>query len=357
MADEASDDKTEEPTGKRLGDARNEGNIPQTMEAKAMMSLVLAAIMLGFLAPDMAHNIKAVITPYIEQVHLMEVGPDGLGELLLHLSLGVLQSMIIPFALVIFLGVVASLAQTKGFLWVPKKIAPDFKKLNPLEGYKRIFSVNQLMELGKQLIKLTVLGLLLGWVLWGSVEQFQNLANLELMAILEYISDKIFWMVLVTLMMVTLLAVGDYLFQRWRWMEKMKMTKQEVKDEHKQAEGDPQVKAKIKSLRFQRARKRMMAAVPKADVVITNPTHYAVALKYDLDAMSAPILVAKGTDLVAKRIRDLADEHDVPIVENPPVARALFAAVELDQEIPPEHYKAVAEIIGYVMRLKGKIAQ
>lgn len=137
----------------------------------------------------------------------------------------------------------------------------------------------------------------------------------------------------------------------------MKMTKQEVKDEHKQAEGDPQVKAKIKSLRFQRARKRMMAAVPKADVVITNPTHYAVALKYDLDAMSAPILVAKGTDLVAKRIRDLADEHDVPIVENPPVARALFAAVELDQEIPPEHYKAVAEIIGYVMRLKGKLAQ
>lgn len=354
---EDSDDKTEEPTGKRLGEARNEGNLPQTMEAKAMMSLVLAVIMIGMLAPDMAHSIKAVLSPYIEQPHLMEVGQDGLGELLLHLALGVLKSMAIPFALVIFLGVSASLVQTKGFLWVPKKIVPDFKKLNPLEGYKRIFSVNQLMDLGKQLIKLTVLGLLLGWVLWGSVEQFQNLANLDLMAILEYISDKIYWMILITLMMVTLLAVGDFLFQRWRWMEKMRMTKQEVKDEHKQQEGDPQVKAKLRSLRIQRARKRMMAAVPKADVVITNPTHYAVALKYDLDAMSAPILVAKGTDLVAKRIRDLATEHDVPIVENPPVARALFAAVELDQEIPPEHYKAVAEIIGYVMRLKGKLAQ
>lgn len=354
---EDSDDKTEEPTGKRLEEARNEGNMPQTMEVKAMMSLILGIIMVGMLAPGMASRIKATIEPFITQPHMIEIGKDGLAELLLHLALGTALAMAAPFTLVIFLAILGSVAQTKGFLWVPKKLVPSFSKLNPLEGIKRIFSANQLLELVKQLIKLSVLGALLGWVFWGSVAEFQNLATFDLMAILDYISHKIYWMILITLMMVVVLAVGDYLFQRYRWMEKMKMTKQEVKDEHKQQEGDPQVKAKIKSLRIQRARKRMMAAVPRADVVITNPTHYAVALKYDIDAMSAPVLVAKGVDLIAKRIRDLADEHDVPIVENPPVARALYAAVELDHEIPPEHYKAVAEIIGYVMRLKGKGAR
>jgi flagellar biosynthetic protein FlhB len=139
-------------------------------------------------------------------------------------------------------------------------------------------------------------------------------------------------------------------------MQKMRMTKQEVKDEHKQTEGDPMIKSRLRALRHQRARQRMMAAVPKASVVVTNPTHYAVALKYDMDAMGAPILVAKGADLVALRIRELADANEVPIVENPPLARALFAAVELDQEVPPEHYKAVAEVISYVMKLKGNLA-
>lgn len=351
---EDSDDKTEDPTSKRLDESRKEGNVPQTMEVKALMSLVLGIVMVSQLAPGMGSRIKAVISPFITQPHTIEVGRDGLTELLLHLGAGVGLAMAAPFVLVVTLAIVGSVAQTKGFLWVPKRIVPDFKKLNPASGIKRIISTTQLLELVKQLVKLSVLGGLLGWVFWTSVADFQNLATLDLMAILEYISDKVYWMILITLIMVTVLAVGDYLFQYYRWMEKLKMTKQEVKDEHKQQEGDPQVKAKIKSLRMQRARKRMMAAVPHASVVITNPTHYAVALKYDMEAMGAPVLVAKGLDLVAKRIRDLAEEHDVPVVENPPVARALYAAVDLDREIPPEHYKAVAEIIGYVMRLKGK---
>ena len=356
MADD-SDDKTEEPTGKKLGEARKEGNVPQTMEAKALMSLILAVIMISMLAPRMAHDIKNVITPYIERPDAILINRDGLGGLLAGLALGVGKAMAMPFALVVTLAILGPVAQTKGFMWVPKKLVPDFTKLSPMQGIKRIVSATQLLELFKQLIKLGVLGTMLGWLFWTSLPQFQNLATLDLMSILEYISDKVYWMILVTLMMVAAIAIGDYLFQHHRWMEKMRMTKQEVKDEHKQQEGDPQVKAKLRSLRMQRARKRMMASVPKADVVITNPTHYAVALKYDLESMGAPVLVAKGADLVAKRIRDLATEHDVPIVENPPVARALYAAVEVDQEIPPEHYKAVAEIIGYVMRLKGKIAR
>jgi flagellar biosynthetic protein FlhB len=150
-------------------------------------------------------------------------------------------------------------------------------------------------------------------------------------------------------------AAGDYGYQRWSFMKKMRMTKQEVRDEHKQMEGDPMIKARMRSMRRERARQRMMAAVPKSTVVVTNPTHYAVALKYEMDTMDAPILVAKGVELVALRIREIAQENDVPIVENPPLARALYATVELEQEVPQEHYKAVAEVIGYVMRLKGAL--
>jgi flagellar biosynthetic protein FlhB len=158
--------------------------------------------------------------------------------------------------------------------------------------------------------------------------------------------------VLVALLVV---AAGDYGYQRWSFMKKMRMTKQEVRDEHKQMEGDPMIKARMRSMRRERARQRMMAAVPKSTVVVTNPTHYAVALKYEMDTMDAPILVAKGVELVALRIREIAQENDVPIVENPPLARALYATVELEQEVPQEHYKAVAEVIGYVMRLKGAL--
>ena len=354
---EDSDDKTEDPTGKRLDEARRDGNVPQTMEVRALTSLVLAMVMVSMLAPGMARDIQAVLTPFIAQPHAISLGQDGLGDLLLHLGIGVGKALAFPFALALFLIIAGSLTQTKGFLWVPKKLVPDFKKLSPLEGFKRVFSANQVVELVKQLVKLSVLGALMSFVFWDSLSELQNLATLDLMGILEYISDKVYWLILITLMMVLAVSAADFLYQRWRWMEKMKMTRQEVKDEHKQQEGDPQIKAKIRALRIQRSRKRLMAAVPKSDVVITNPTHFAVALKYDINCMTAPVLVAKGADLVAARIRELAVEHDVPVVENPPVARALYAAVDLDREIPPEHYKAVAEIIGYVMRLKGKLAR
>ena len=158
-----------------------------------------------------------------------------------------------------------------------------------------------------------------------------------------------------TAAVMTVVAALDYAFQRRSFIKQMRMTKQEVRDEHKQAEGDPQIKARIRRLRMERAQKRMMAAVPEADVVITNPTHFAVALAYDMEAMSAPRLVAKGADVLAQRIREVAEENEVPLVENPPLARALYASVELDQEIPPEHYQAVAQVIGYVMRLKGEL--
>lgn len=356
MAEEASDDKTEDPTGKRLDNAREEGNIAQTMEAKILASLLAALILIGMLAPMMARDLKALLIPLIEHPHAIVLDSGGLRQLSLELGLGVIRILAWPMVLVVVFALSLSLLQSKGFLWVPKKIVPSFEKINPLSGLKRMVSVNQLVELVKALLKLTLIGTLLFWVTWRHLAEFQNLASIGLEDLLGYLRDHVYFLTFVTVLAVAAIAIGDYLFQRYRWMEKMRMTKQEVKDEHKQSEGDPQVKARIRSIRLSRARKRMMAAVPKADVVVTNPTHYAVALKYDSESMNAPTLVAKGADLIAKRIRDLATENDVPIVENPPLARALYAAVELDQEVPPEHYKTVAEVIGYVMRLKGNRA-
>ncbi|MBC7907455.1 MAG: flagellar biosynthesis protein FlhB [Rhodospirillaceae bacterium] len=356
MSDESSDDKTEDPTGKKLDKAREDGNIAQSAEAKIMASMIVALIIVGMMAPSISSRFLILLQPFIERPHAMSLDIGAMMRLLTELAIGSAKIMAVPFSLVVVLALVVSVAQTKGFMWVPKKIVPDFTKLNPLTGVKRLFSVNQLMELAKALIKLSVIGALLFWIISRHLGELQNLATIELLALLAYIHDQVYWLIFATLLVVATLAVGDYLFQHWRWMEKMKMSKQEVKDEHKQSEGDPQVKARIRSIRIQRARKRMMAAVPNADVIVTNPTHFAVALKYDTETMNAPTLVAKGADLMAKRIRDLATEHDVPIVENPPLARALFAAVELDQEVPPEHYKTVAEVIGYVMRLKGQRA-
>jgi len=353
---EESDDKTEEPTGKKLEQARQEGNVVQTPEAKIFASLLAALIVIGMLAPGMARDFQNLMVPLIEHPHAFSLDANALGRISFELALASFKIMIVPLVVVVVLTVGVTVGQTRGFMWVPKKIAPQFNKMNPLEGAKRMFSPTQLVELLKAVLKLVLVGGLLFWVFQSHLPELQNLINLELPDLLEYIKDQVYWLIFITVLAMAALAAADYMFQHWRWMERMKMTKQEVKDEHKQQEGDPMVKARIRSLRVQRARKRMMAAVPHANVVITNPTHYAIALKYDAETMDAPVLVAKGVDLLAKRIRDLATENDVPIVENPPLARALYATVELDEEIPPEHYKTVAEVIGYVMGLKGERA-
>jgi len=230
-------------------------------------------------------------------------------------------------------------------------------RINPLTGLKRMFSQQSLVDLVKNLVKLAVVGAVAALLVYPRLKGIERIPLLETPAILAFLHDLLSRLLLAIAVIVAIIAGADWFWQRFTFMRKMRMTKQEVKDEQKQTEGDPMVKARLRSLRMQRARQRMMAAVPKADVVVTNPTHYACALKYDMASMNAPILVAKGQELVALRIRQIAEENDVPIVENPPLARALYATVELDKEIPPQHYKAVAEVISYVFRLKGKLRQ
>lgn len=354
---EDSDDKTEEASAKKLSDARKEGDVPQSQEVKIIGSLIGTFIIVAFLLPGLAKDIMRLGLPFIEQPHTIEINPQNIRGVMIDVVLGFLKAMLVPLLVMLFLVAAVAMAQTKGPLWVPKKLAPDFKKINPLTGLKNMFSMQKLFDLAKALAKILLVSLPVVWLLWPRVNDFENLAKLDLMGVLAYLDERIYSLVLMTLVMALLMAIGDFLFQRWRFMEKMKMSKQEVRDEHKQQEGDPMVKGRIARLRMQKAKTRMMASVPTASVVVTNPTHYAVALKYDMDSMAAPVLVAKGVDHLAKTIRELAEKNDVPLVENPPLARALYATVELDQEVPPDHYKAVAEVISYVMRLKGKNAR
>jgi len=351
---EDQDSKTEQPTERRLQKAREEGQTPLSQEFKTWVMLVGSTAVIGITTPYMAAKLQASLRPFIEMPHAIPADLEGLRGAITEALLGAGMALAPTFALLVILALGATGLQT-GFLVSPAKLAPKFEKISPMAGAKRLFGPRSLIELFKGVVKLTMVGTVGGYVLWAHHNDLEPLLDLEMAALLEYLRSMTLSLLTGMLAVITLLAAADFAWQRFDYFKKMRMTKQEVRDEHKQSEGDPLVKGRIRQLRMERARRRMMAAVPQADVVITNPTHYAVALKYDMERMNAPVVVAKGVDLVAKRIRDVATEHKVAIVENPPLARALYASVDLDQEIPPEHYKAVAEVIGYVMRFKGKL--
>jgi flagellar biosynthetic protein FlhB len=241
-------------------------------------------------------------------------------------------------------------------VWSAQPLKPQFSKISPAAGIKRLFSSQALVNFAKGLVKLIVVGAVMTALLWPQRERLEGLVQTDLLGTLALTRSYALEMLGVVVAILFFVAAADYLFQYRQWYERQKMSVREMKEEFKQTEGDPLVKGKIRQLRVSRMRKRMMAAVPKASVVITNPTHYAVALQYER-GMDAPVCLAKGIDALALRIREVAGEHSIPVVENPPLARALHATVEVDEEIPPEHYKAVAEVIGYVMKLRKAVAR
>jgi flagellar biosynthetic protein FlhB len=355
MADDDQDSKTEQPTGKRLSEARDQGDIAQSQELKTAASLAAITVLVWWVLPKVMVKAQSYLTLLLSEPHAIRVTTASeLVQVLGGLAERMALLMAIPFSIMLGLGLSIAYLQT-GWLITFSKLAPNFAKINPWTGLKRIFSLHGIVEFGKNLAKLSVVATLFYFVIRSKLAALPLLPTMELPAILAFLHSVLIHLLLTVLGFQLFLAGADYAWQRFQYMKKLRMTRQEVKDEHKQSDGDPAVKARIRNLRVQRARQRMMAAVPKADVVVTNPTHFACALKYDPETMNAPVLVAKGQDLVAFRIRELARQHDVMIVENPPLARALFAAVEIDREVPPEHYKAVAEVISYVFRLKGKL--
>ena len=352
MSDEApeNDAKTEDPSQKKLEDAFKKGDVVKSQEVVTWFMLLGSAVVFASMGPVAAQGLMVALKDIMANADQVELGGAGFAAFFNGLALTMLGTVMLPLVVLSACAIVANLIQHRPLISA-EPITPKFSKISPLAGFKRLFSTDSLVNFGKGLLKITVVATVLFFVVWPERDRLDTMMTADPLIILadfQEIGMKIF---IATLAIVTVIALADYLYTRQKWWKRLMMTVQETRDEYKQMEGDPHVKGRIRQLRQERSRKRMMAAVPDATVVITNPTHFAVALKYDKN-MGAPQCVAKGADAVAFRIRELAKEHDVPIVENPPLARALFASVDVDETIPAEHFKAVAEVIGFVMRLK-----
>jgi flagellar biosynthetic protein FlhB len=356
MADDSDGEKSEEPTGKRLGDAKKKGQVAQSQEIQSWVVLLTTTLLIGSLIPAIMSHVAGVNRNFIENPHTFSLSPEDFQnlfkEVILEIGIAVLPLML-TFLVV---GVATQIVQV-GWTVSTEKFQIKLNKFSPLKGVKKFIGVRPVIEAGKGIVKLGIVGTVVFFLVAPMLSDVAILPAFELPHTLDRIKEIALVILVVAVMIMTVIAAIDIAYQKWDHNNKLKMTKQEVKDERKQQDGDPRIKQRMAALRMERQRERMMQAIGKADVIITNPTHFAVALKYDMDTMPAPILVGKGVDSLAMRIREVAEENDIPIVENPPLARALYATVEIDEEIPQEHFHAVAEVIGYVFRLKGKMAQ
>jgi flagellar biosynthetic protein FlhB len=354
MAEEQDDSqKTEDPTQKRLADALEKGDIIKSQEINNWVGIAAGTAVLAMFGGPMSRQMAMLLQSFIARPETYDTDPGALLQIARALSLQVGAILAMPALLFVLTALAGHVIQNRPSLHFDK-IMPKLDKLNPLAGFKRVFGGAALSNFLKGLSKFTVVGLAAFFVLWPERFKLGILLGAD-PAVLLPISLKLSINVLSTaLAILAIVAVLDYIMQRRAFYKRNRMTKQEVREEHRQSEGDPLVKGKIKQIRGERARRRMMAKVPQATVVVTNPTHFAVALQYETGKNIAPVCVAKGADKVALRIREVAKEHNVPIIEDPPLARVLYATVDLDQEVPPEHYKAVASVIGYVMRLKNR---
>jgi flagellar biosynthetic protein FlhB len=353
MSSEApeQDSKTEDPSQKKLEEAHKKGDVAKSQEVVTWFMLLGSAVIFAMMAPATASNLAGSLKILLMNADRFELGGAGFGAFFSGLALTLVGTVLVPLVVLSTCAVLANLIQHRPLLSI-EPITPKLSKISPLAGAKRLFSTESLVNFAKGLLKITIVGAVVVAVVWPERDRLDTMMTADPMMILadfQEIGIKIF---IAVLAIVTAIALADYMYVRQKWWKKQMMTLQETRDEYKQMEGDPHIKGKLRQLRQERARQRMMSAVPDATVVITNPTHFAVALKYD-KGMKAPQCVAKGADAVAFRIRELAKDNDVPIVENPPLARALFASVDIDGFIPNEHFKAVAEVIGFVMRLRN----
>ncbi|HEY0265416.1 MAG TPA: flagellar biosynthesis protein FlhB [Rhizomicrobium sp.] len=352
--DQDKSQQTEEPTAKRLEQARESGDVVKSPEVTAFILLGGGTLAIAMFGKHIMVGFARVLMTFLEQPDAISVDPAGL-VVITRLLLPQLAMIVMPFFAVMVVSAIAGhVLQSRPSLNFDK-LMPDFSKVSPVAGFKRMFGPEGWMNLLKGLVKMAIVGVAIWTQLWPERGGLENILAQSTGDVLGDMSRLLFKVLMTALGALGVIAGLDYFWQRMRFMARNRMSKQEIKEEFKQNEGDPTIKAKIRQLRHERSRKRMMAKVPEATVVLMNPTHYAVALKYESGKMAAPICVAKGVDALALRIRALAEENDVPVVENPPLARALHASVEIDEPVPPEHFKAVAQVIGYVMRLQGKL--
>jgi len=351
MADETDEsEKTEDPTQKRLQQAHEKGDVAKSQDVSTWFTLAGSTILVALFAPAMTAALGGHLKGYMEHAHHIPV--DGLALKALWRDTGEMLAFVIglPLLIVVVMAVAGNMMQHQ-LLFTAETIKPKLSKISPISGFKRLFSADSLVNFAKGVVKISLVSALMVAILWPHRDEADILIFADPSILLEEARVLVLQLMAAIMVFMTVVAAVDFAYQKHKWFKKQKMSLREVKEEYKQTEGDPQVKGKIRQLRMERARKRMMSAVPQATVVVTNPTHFAVALKYE-QGMPAPLCVAKGVDAVALKMREVAKEHDVPVVENPPLARALYASVEMDQEIPEDHYKAVAEVIGFVFRMR-----
>src|SRR5579863_5744962 len=356
MADERDDtEHTEDPTPRRLEEAIKRGDVVKSVEVSTWFTIGGGTLMLMIFADPMAMNLQAMFRGLLQ--HSGEIPVDGpaLDHLVKGLAMHILAALAVPVLMLSLAALLGNAIQHR-ILFSFDPVLPQVSRISPGAGLRRLFSKQALANFAKGLAKLALFGAVIGALMWPQRQRMIALAGVDPAMILPFTRGLALKMLGTVVAILAMVAAADYLFQYRQWFERQKMSVREMKEEYRQSEGDPAVKGKLRQLRHTRMRKRIMAAVPKASVVIANPTHFAVALQYER-GMNAPICVAKGVDLIARRIREIAEAHDIPVIENPPLARALHGTVEIDQEIPPEHYRAVAEIIGYLMRLRRLVSR
>ncbi len=350
MADDKDDaQRTEDPTQKKLQDAREKGEFPRSQDLVTFATLSAATFAIVVWGGEAATTFVDRFGGFLAHPESFDVSAGGVMGLAWAVVGALAVILAVPFAAMLIGAIGGNLVQSPLVL-SGEKLKIDIAKLSPGKGFKRLFGGEALVNFAKGLVKIVCAGAAAVWAVWPDSSALLSLIDSDPRAAGASALALTTRMLGAVLAVVAIFAALDWFWQRFSFMRRMRMSKQEIKDEMKQSEGDPLVKMKIRQVRMERGRRRMMAAVPEATVVITNPTHYAVALQYESGKMAAPKCVAKGVDALALRIREMAAQHEVPVVENPPLARAIYAAVEVDADIPVEHYKAVAQIIGFIMK-------
>ncbi|MGC1302626.1 MAG: flagellar biosynthesis protein FlhB [Caulobacteraceae bacterium] len=339
--------KTEAPTGRRIQQAREEGQVAKSPEVASFLALTAGCTALLLDGGSVARQVAGDLMPFIAHPDAIDLSAHG-AQAVFRAAFEAATPAVVIVASATAAGVAGNLIQ-HGLLFSPKAIMPNFSKIGFSGGLKRLIGIDNMLNFGKNFLKLIAMGLVVWSVLKPHARELAGLAWMEPAAVLPFACEVLRAVTVAALVVFGVSAGVDYFIQRWRFTERLKMSREEIKKEHKDSEGDPQIKAKVRQLRMQRAKNRMINNVPKATLVIMNPTHYAVALRYVQGETAAPVCVAKGLDEVALKIREIAEQHRVPVIEDPPLARALYATIDLDETIPREHYEAVAKIVGFVM--------
>jgi flagellar biosynthetic protein FlhB len=353
MADDQDDSsKTEEPTQRKLEEAYKRGDVAKSQELPTLFVLFGASLVVLIGAGPIVLGLAKSLAVLFANASDIPVDSGHLRLVFMQMMKALLITLSLPFVALMLAGLAGHVIQHR-FIFSYEPITPKFSKVSPFAGLKRMFSSQSLVNFGKGLLKIFIVGIAIFFTLWPQRDRFDTLIGTDVAGILYVAHGLILKMLGAVMAAMVVIAGLDFFYQRSKWYNRQRMSVQELKEEFKRQEGNPEIKAKLRQIRRARARRRMMSEVPKAAVVITNPTHFAVALQYD-KGMRAPVCVAKGIDNVALKIRELARDHRIAIVENVALARTLHASVDLGDEIPPEHYKAVAQVIGYVVGLKSK---